>query len=193
MRVGKESEISDRELVLGLKASDIKAFDELYQRYKIKLYHFAFRIIKSRIETEGIIQEVFMKLWDGRRDLNEEEMFSSWIYRVTYNLTIDKFRKKCNEEDYIEYLKYISTSSSLDTEKVVNHSSLKESIEKAINLLPEQRAKIYRMSRIQGLSNPEIADQLKLSMSTVKNQLVSASKFIKKELSHLRSVLISIL
>lgn len=182
---------SESELIGALKRGDIKAFDELYHLYKIRTYYFILKIVKLKEETEGLVQDVFIKLWENRSKINEDETLRLWLFKVAYNLSIDRLRKLSHNKEYIDYLKHSPNNGNLDTEKAVNYSILQEHLEGVISTLPEQRQKIYILSRNEGMSNKEIAEELNISTNTVENQMVSALKVIRKSLQSFRTIFLT--
>ena len=187
-----KNNIEELTLIKDLKKGDIKAFDKLYHLYKKRTFFFVKRMVKLTEEAEGIVQEVFMKLWEGRSELKDDTTINAWLFRIAYNLSIDKLRKLTCSKEYLDYLKYYSKDENLDTEKVVNFNLLQEKLDEIVATLPEQRKIIFQLSRKEGLSNKEIAEKLNISINTVENQLVSSLKLIRKSLSNFRSILLTL-
>ena len=166
-------EFGDAKLVYRLNHKDDKVWEELFNSYYESLCNHAYRILLDESVTEDIVQEVFVKLWDGRAVFENEKALTVYLYRsVTNNaLKWSEVEQEMTEEDF----------SSVVREEVLR--KLRELIE----LLPEERKKIILMS-MEGMSGEEIATQLGVTIHTVKQQKYRAYKFIKEQLGSYWSV-----
>ena len=86
------------ELVKQLRKGDLAAFDSLFNTYNKKLFYFAKGYLKSTEDAEGLVQEVFIKIWENRSTLKEHLSFNSYLYTITYNSILKFFRKKGREK-----------------------------------------------------------------------------------------------
>lgn len=170
----------DREefLVENLKNGDVDAFEELYRLYSLRLYHFGIKYLKSEIDAEGLVQDVFAKVWEKRSSLKAELSFKSYIFTIAFNLIRKNFIKKSHIREYLETKKGI-VEIDLDTTNQIEYQSLMDYLNTLVNQLPERRREIFIKSRIDDLPVKEIAKQLDISPKTVENQLTAAIKFIK--------------
>jgi len=182
-------EISDAVLVGRLNDGSIEAFDTIYHRYKQRVYGLVIKIIKSKEESEGLVHDCFIQLWEKRSDLVRERSLRQWLFTVAYNLSIDRLRYLSVRSEYVTYLKGVLHEPSLETEHQVNFSDLQKQIDEIVAGLPEKRRRIFLLSRMDGLSNKEIADRLGISQNTVENQLVSVLKTLRSALKAFRSLL----
>ena len=178
-------------MIARLRTGNIDAFDFFYHKYKHRAYGLVIRVIKLKEETEGLVHDCFIQLWEKREMLDENRPLGKWLFTVAYNLTIDRLRHLMRRNEYVEYLKHVAEEAETDTENQVNYSQLKECVNEIISGLPAKRKEIYRLSREEGMSNKEIAEKLGISQNTVENQLVSALKAIREGLRSLRSILFS--
>lgn len=175
---------SNSELIKLFKAGDIVAFDAIYERYCRRLFGFVLQYLKNQEDTKEIIQEVFLKIWEARRNINNYSTFDSFIFTVAYNSTISLLRKRLTERKYLENLKLrqkISASPGLIDE--IQFKDLDEKVQSLlIRLTPRQR-EIFHLSREEGLTHGEIAKKLNISTNTVKNQIVTVLTFLRSELN----------
>ncbi|MEN8251509.1 MAG: RNA polymerase sigma-70 factor [Bacteroidota bacterium] len=173
---------TDRQLVESLKKGDLYAFDQLFTKYSKKLYYFANGYLNSKEDAEGLVQEVFLKIWKKRKDLKEHLSFNAFIYTVTFNTIRIYFRAKSREAKHLE--KYLEDFRKTDNKTVldIEYNSLLELADKAIDKLPEKRKRIFLLSRHEGLTNEEIASRLQISKKTVENQMTQALKFLREHL-----------
>ena len=182
---------TDQRLVESLKKGDLFAFDQLFEKYSKKLYYFAKGYLDSKEDAEGLVQEVFLKIWEKRKELKEHLSFNAFLYTVTFNAIRKYFRKKTRERKYLDY--YLENYDETHNETVVNieYHNLRELADKAIEKLPEKRKMIYLLNRHEGFTNEEIANRLKISKKTVENQMTHALKFLREKLG--KETMLSIL
>jgi len=79
----RHSSLEDRSLVKSLRKGDIKAFDLLFAKYSKKIYGFAFRYLKSDVDAEGVVQDVFMYIWNNRGKLQTDTNFRSYLFTIS--------------------------------------------------------------------------------------------------------------
>src|SRR5665811_2551949 len=93
---------SDFELVEKLQKGDLDAFDQFFKKYGDRLFGFAFSYLKSKEETEGLVQEVFLKIWENRKNLKKESSLKSYLFTIAYHNMCKLFRKKQIHEKFLE-------------------------------------------------------------------------------------------
>ena len=96
---------SNKELLILIREGDRVAFYNIYERYCKRLYGFVLRYIKQEADAEEIVQEVFIKIWESRNNIDIYSSFESFLFTIAYNATISLFRKRVNENKYLEHLK----------------------------------------------------------------------------------------
>lgn len=172
---------ADYKLVKSLKKGDLFAFDQLFSKYSKKLYYFAKGYLGSKEDAEGLVQEVFLLVWNKRKELKEHLSFNAFLYTVTYNVIRKYFRKKARAKRYLD--KYLEDYDGKHNKTVadIEYNNLLELANKVIEKLPEKRKLIFQLSRHKGLTNMEIAKRLDISKKTVENQIHSALKFIRQQ------------
>lgn len=165
-----------------LKAGNKNAINELYAQYGGRLYRFAFGYLKSDEDARDVVQEVFIRLWNSREALKEKNNPEAFLFNIARNTIISAFRKKMSEKEYLEYLRFRVVKNSADTEKQVDYTLLAEKVRRLIGELPEQRQRIYLLSKEKGLSNKAIAEELQISVKTVEDHMTKALRFLKENL-----------
>ena len=177
--------MSDEEklLVSLMKAGNSYAFEKLYFRYCKKLYNFIFSICKNKEDAEGLVQLVFMKVWEKRTQLDPEQSFSGYIFRIAKNDLLNRIKKKINERVYVDYLLSRPEDLSNSVEKNINFLELNLEIERLLTHVPEKRRKIFQLSRMEGLTYREIADQLNISVNTVNTQISKTLEELRDRLA----------
>lgn len=170
-----------QELVRKLRSGDQSAFKVLYTYYGKKLYFLGKKYNLSQEDNSEIIQEVFLKIWQKRKEINPEYSFNAFVITIAKNLVFNKIRKSAYERNYLSSL-YRSDYEHNETEKSVVYSDLENIALKAIEELPPKRKQIFKLSRETGMSNQEIAESLNISKSTVENHMNKCLKFIRQYL-----------
>ena len=179
----------NKELLILLKKGDVVAFDNIYEMYSKRLFGFVLRYVKQKEDAEGIVQEVFIKIWETRNKIDIYSSFDSFIFTIAYNTTISLLRKRISEHKYQERLN--SVQQITEANEVIDEIYFKEINTQLLLLLdkltPRQK-EIFQLSRDEGLTHEQIAKKLEISVNTVKNHLVSTLAFIK---SHIDKYLIA--
>lgn len=172
-------------LVKGLKQGSYEDFDALYTLYADMLYNFILNLTKSPIETQDILQDTFMRIWQTRERINIELSFKTYLYTIARNLIIDSLRKQIDNVTFEEYIcsEAFQQYSENNIERNISFDEFKEKLAKAKEKLPLRQKEIFELSREKGYSIQSIAETLQLSEKTVKNQLTLALKVIRSEVS----------
>lgn len=174
------SKQQESRLVKSLSKGDILAFNTLYKEYSIRLYHFIHVYLKSKVESEEIVQEVFLKIWHKRGELKQELSFKSYLFTIAFNFLKKHFRTKARISKYINSATINRTDNG--TNDNITFNSLFKQVNELVDKLPERRKEIFKKSRFDGLNNSEIAEELKITRKTVENQLTHALSFIRMNL-----------
>ncbi len=165
-----------------LQRGDVDAFDQIYRLYSSRLFGFALSILKDHDDAKEIVQETFIRLWNRREELKSGQSIKSYLFTISYNIAIDTIRRRSRDEKYIAYLKLHFSMADFNTEEQVNFNELSAELGKVISSLPEQRQRIFKMSREEGMSHAEIAEELGITAKTVENQINLSLKMLRKKL-----------
>ena len=161
----------------------MEAFRKIYESFCEPLYRFAYSYLKDSFEAEEIVQDVFLKVWEKRAEVDEQKSFKSYLYRITVNKIFNELKHRVVKQKYDQHLQNFDQTSIETPESSIQFQELNKKVEHLLTRLPEQQRNIFIMSRWKGLSNAEIADNLDLSIRTVENQIYRAAKFIKLHLN----------
>ena len=170
-------------LLLLAATGDRQAFTQLYKAHLNNCYNYIFLFTKSKEETEEILQEVFVKIWEGREKLANVQSFKNYLLKSAKNKLLDHVRK---EQIRHRVLTEIKRNNSIVQENTNDDFAYREYyriVQDAIEKLPPKRKLIFRLNTENGLSHNEIAVQLNISKSVVKNQLYKAYDFVRQYLS----------
>jgi RNA polymerase sigma-70 factor (ECF subfamily) len=173
---------------------DERAFEEVFKKYFKDLHSYACSIVKDEGVAEGIVQNVFLKIWERGENLNFQNAPAPYLYRSVHNESLNhlKHRKVRNAYDSYAMKQQVYDKSSASSK--IQLSELQQKISVALNDLPQQCRTIFQMSRFREMKYQEIADELGLSVKTVEAQMGKALKVMRKKLAdYLPILLITIL
>lgn len=180
---------NEAEAVRDLAAGSSIAFSWLYNRYFDKVSSIAFRYIKDPIKAEDLVQEIFLKIWDGRDRYSSVEKFSSYLFSMIRNETLQKLKRSMREMAANGQFILEQGISDNTTERSMYEEENQLLVEKAVENLPTQQRKVFLLVREGGRSYQDIADELRLSRNSVRNHMHLAIKSIKDSLQdHLVSL-----
>ena len=189
----KNSKNIEREIVEKVAKGDHQAFRIVFDQYKDVLYGYSYKLTKSTVLAEEAVQEVFLKFWQNRRDLNPDLSVKAYLYKITKNHLFNMLRNAVYDHKLKQQLFYNRQNTHYSIEDQLVYHDLETIKNKAIANLPPKMQQIFQMSRIQGLSHQEIAHQLGISQHTVKDQIVKALKSIKAYLRMHTDIVVNII
>ena len=174
---------SDEQILETVNTKDKVLYKRLYDTYYAVLCRYASKLLRRRSggEEEDIVQEVFIKLWEARELLREDDSPEGFLFIVTRNLVFNQYRKEVNE-DYYKMTVLSALESSYDIEEEIAARDLSRYIDRLIEELPEKRRQIFNLSRKAHKSHKEIALLLGISEKTVENQIREALRFLRKNM-----------
>ena len=164
------------------KTGDRVAFERIYMEYSPKVYRFSQRYMNNICDIEEIVQDVFVRLWDARMNINSTLNFDNYLFTITRNLIFNRHRARVNEV-YVQDTVLASFEKEYDiSEDEIIAQDLSQYIDKIIEQLPPKQQEVFNLSRRQMLTYREIAQQLGISEKTVEAHIYQSLKFIRKEL-----------
>jgi len=174
--------LDDRSLLECIASKDELAFAEIYNRYKSKVYSYAFKILKFEDRAEDIVHEVFLNIWH-HPGLSEIENLSYYLRRVTANQTLKLLRRHQLEITANKRIFADWQEGHNETEQEIILHDTHAQLHKAIESLPPQQKKVYLLCKEEGLEYKEVAEQLSISRLTVKTHMQHALRFLRSYLS----------
>lgn len=177
----KEKSPTDGSLVDLLKSGDTSAFETIYDRYWRQLFGFIYLQIGSREDTENIIQELMLSLWQNREQ-GEIRNLRTFLFVAARNLTNRHFRGQINLRKYREFQLMREVFDHIDTDEIFNENQLSDAIEKALKQLPEKTATIFRMNKLDDISVKKIASQMGLTDKAVQYHIYKSMKMLRQYL-----------
>lgn len=175
---------NEPQLLRQIANGDEQAFALLYHHYYEQLYPFVSKFADSQANAEEILQETFIRVWLYRDKLDSIDNFRAWLFKVSSRESLGYLRDKLHNRERLNRFSdsIRATSDNYTPEEMLHLGALKKLIKEAVQAMPEQRGKIYSLSRDRGLKAEEIATLLGISVQTVHNVLSTALKDIREHL-----------
>lgn len=166
--------------VLRLKIGNEKALERLFRLYSREMYYFAMGLVNNRQVAEDAVQEGFVYIWTHRDRLDPAREIGGYLRECVKNYILNYFRhqrvRSCHEQEIIREQLFLHESSPDMTEQL-------ELIRQVINSLPENCRKIFVMAVIEGRGYARVAEEMELSVNTVKSQIRIAYRKIRSSLN----------
>ncbi len=191
----KEAKAEEEQLVKDLQAGKTESFERLATLFQKKIYALSFNLTRNAMDSEDVTQEVLLTLFKKIHTFQGKSAFSSWVYRITLNATYMKLRsRKKNQSISIEELLPSFNGSGFQQEKIQDWSEntesllfdneTRETIQKAVDLLPEKEKIVFLLRDVEGLSTEKVGEILELTVPAVKSRLHRARLFLRKKLAN---------
>jgi RNA polymerase sigma-70 factor (family 1) len=174
-----ENPVNDKTLLELLSTGSHKAFREIFERYKVKVYSYAFKICRETHLAEEVVQDVFMKVWTSRTSFLSVNKLDSYIMVMARNQSFMVLKRIALDHHYQTMKGQEWSEVHQDTEELVFYRETNALLENALSTLPPQQRIIYKMCHLDGLKHQEVADRLSISPLTVKSHLRYAVKTVR--------------
>ncbi|MCE2615841.1 RNA polymerase sigma factor [Phocaeicola oris] len=163
--------VEESKLIVALKSGSTQALSKIYQLYAKRLYSFCLQYSKSSQDAEEIVEDVFIRLWNIRSSIRQEETLCKLLFIMSRRLLINAYRRRVNEPIYADYVEAYNIVDEAHNERWIEFEEFKKRLDITIRKLPKTQQQVIKLSRLQGMSIREIAVYMRLSEQTVKNQL----------------------
>lgn len=167
-----------------LNRNSYTAFNRLYNKYFDLLYGYIFRLTRSHEETKCIVQDAFLKVWMHRSELKPDVPFKAWLFKVSKNQMIDKFRSRISNpvfENFMNYTYDEQLSVSIE-ESSLDFDYFNKCLNEAKSKLTPRQTEIFQLCKEEGMSPGKVASQLGISEQAVYNNLSKALSVIRKHM-----------
>jgi RNA polymerase sigma-70 factor (family 1) len=192
--------MTEEDLITGLSKGERTAFQQLYNQYYTPLCTYSKRFTKSKEIAEEVVQDVFLKLWERQGRFMITTSLKAYLFASVRNHCLDHLKHLQIVHKFNEYytllLKeaedlYIFSQESGDSMTIAQE--LEESVREAIDSLPVQCQRIFKMSRFDGLKHKDIADKMGVTVNTVQRQMSIALKKLRDALEKYLTVIVLLL
>ena len=180
IRQQENAPASDAELARRVGAGEIAALEDLFERYREPLIHYAYRLLGDQSGAEDVVQETFFRIWTGGLDPRRGSI-RSYLHSVARNLALDEMRRRVarsRREDAHGEMGQEPVSPA----RVLSQSDLGAAISAAIQALPERRREAFTLVYLRALSYAEAAEIMCVSQKTVGNHISGALATLRETL-----------
>lgn len=171
------------ELLRDLKSGSAEAFAALFDRYHARVMHTAFIIVKQKEMSEDIVQDIFMKCWSRRTELEDLGDFEGWLFVITRNHALNTLRRMISVQAKNSMVAEKEPQWVEDADWRANMRSYESQIRAATAQLTQQQRRVFELSHFEGMNRAEIAATLGLSPNTTKMHLVRALRIVRAQLA----------
>jgi RNA polymerase sigma-70 factor, Bacteroides expansion family 1 len=169
---------TNEQLLEKLRQGDTAAFQELYFRMRSKVIAFSYKFLRSQEGAKELTQEVFVKLWENREKIDTSKNIESLLFVMVRYSMLDTWKRKLRYDNFLETQSRVEQHQD-STAQYIDYQECYAVLTRSIEALPQQAQKVYRLSREEGLSHQEIADQLQISTNTVSNHIKKSMRQIR--------------
>lgn len=169
--------VTDEELIAAIGKDDYSSYNKLFIRYYSRLCCYVYRLLEDKEDAEDVVQELFLSLWNNRKKIKIDDNVFGYLYKMAKNLALNHIRTKTN---YRTLLENREEPLSYYEENLLEYEEFRMALYDCINLLPGRCKEVLLLHRVKGLKQQEIADQLSISIKTIKNQIWSSLLRVKK-------------
>lgn len=174
-------DLQDEQLSALLKRGDHVAFTEIFNRYTSLLYLHAYNKLRNDTEARDVVQEMFIRLWDKREAIDENNNLAGYLYRAVMNGIFNVLKHKKVVSSYAETFSRVPHQRG-GTDHLIREKQLAAMIAAEINALPPRMREVFELRRNEFLSNKQVAEQLNITESTVADQMKKALKILRAKM-----------
>ena len=174
--------MDEKQLVVLLKKGDRLAFEQIYHRYKHRLYGNLRKLLKSDSAAEELLQQLFVKIWENRLALDPDKAFKAYLFRIAENLVYDFFRKATRDRNLEAQLMTVATDNYSHIEEASYTKESEAILNRAVASLPPQRRHVFTLCKIEGKTYEEVSVELGISTSTINDHIVKGTRSVKEYL-----------
>ena len=175
---------SERQWAAHIRNGDRQAFKEMFYAYYPRLCTFAAEYVGSQDRARDVVQEVFLTIWERRREWDVHGSLKAYLYQAVRNRALNVTRRQETQRRAYDHIGYRAASSTRRTaiDQVYYHQ-LSDAIRRAIDQLPPRRRMVFLLHRKHGFTYAEIAQIMDITTKTVENQMGRALKFLREHLT----------
>lgn len=176
---------TEKKLISSLKVG--ASFEELVSIYQQKIVNICFRFLGNNEDAEDTAQEVFIEIFRSIKNFREDSQLSTWIYRISTAKSIDALRRKNAKKNFSLFSFFESDEGDFVSSEINPHEEIEESerrkiLHKALNTLPDNQQIAITLNKMEGMTNKEVAEIMKITVQSVDTLIFRAKKNLQKKL-----------
>ncbi len=168
--------------VSALRNSDEVAFEAVFRDYYNRLCNYANGIVNDLEESEEMVQNTFLSLWEKRSTVTIHTSVKSYLYQAVHNNCLNRLKHENVRQNYRKHEQYTNDDRFDNVSQYVVNNELKIRIDEAIKALPDQCRRVFELSRFEYMNYADIAGKLNISKSTVEKHMIKALKLLREQL-----------
>lgn len=188
-------EIEEYDLLIALRNGDQQALAKLMETYKRMLAKRILYILKSKEDTEEVLQELFVRVWRNRQKIDPGLPVKAYLFHIGENLVFDSIRKASREKRLVANYKDSQVNDSYNpVEEYLYRKENRALIEQIMAKVPEQSRKVFTLCKLEGRSYQEVSELLSISQATVNSHITKANQLLRtylKDHPHITLLFIS--
>jgi len=169
-----------KRLTLQLKDGSESAFTALYKMHASKLYANLFYFLKEEDIAKELLQDIFLKVWNQKENIDPEKSFKAFIYKIGHNLIYDHFRRAALDRKLTDTFISKFAEDYTHVEEQLLYKEASHILQQAIDGLPSQRKMVFMLCKLEGKSYKEVSEIMNISVSTISDHIVKATKSVKE-------------
>jgi RNA polymerase sigma-70 factor (family 1) len=170
----------ENELLVRLNQGDSRAFEKLYDSYKLRLAANLYKLLKSDELAREILQDLFLKVWDNRAQIDPEKSFRSYLFKIGENMVNDFYRRAARDKKLRDQLVEANSEIYSHIEETIFQKENSDLLHEAIEMMPPQRKLVYTLCKMEGKSYKEVEQLLGINAKTINSHIFQANKFLKE-------------
>ena len=199
MEVAVLQDTPDEELVSLFVQGDVRAFEMLVSRYRVRLYNFIFYRISDREKANDLLQEVFLRVVRGASSFSGQSLFKTWLYTIARNQCTDHLRRARHrrieildpamdgEEDRVQSHVLQSADQGPGPDRLAESMRIQERLQTALESLPEEQREVFVLKEREGLTFAEIAEIQGINANSAKSRMRYALNGLRQALKDYES------
>ena len=179
----------EQDILKKLKAGDKSAFSELVSIHQKKVINTCYKFLLNKLDAEDIAQEVFIEVFQSIKSFHGKSKLSTWIYRIAVTKSLDEIKKRKRKKRISSIGKVLHLEDIVNwvaggskPDKLLSEKENMNEVMLALDKLPDNQRVAFTLSKIEGYTNPEIAEIMKTTIEAVESLIYRAKKKVSNEL-----------
>ncbi|HZU14381.1 MAG TPA: sigma-70 family RNA polymerase sigma factor [Chloroflexota bacterium] len=183
-----QPEVSDEDLIAGIRDNDVRALEVFYDRYRVPAYSLCLRLLGNAGDAEDVVQEAFVNVWRAAGSYRMERSTPrSWLLSVVHHRAIDKLRARQSRPIGVELDDTLPLPDTTDVWREVESKLTGETVRTALRSLPDEQRETLELAYYQGYTQTQIAEMMQVPLGTVKGRMRLALHKLRSSLEGMQS------